>query len=269
MSVRREIFFCCFFLCLYDVTRTYTHCSSHSYETIEDEYPGLILERADSDPNAAGTTPASRNQIRAIRLSPTEKKHREKRLRQEEWDKILMNIGFTTLFQAISGACNGETFTKESTSDFLDGLVTDVSTPTALANYTGKKIPLIIHNGLQDLLFLLTHCHDATLPESFENTKRTIQKYFPLVYDTKVLATEYSDAIIKGGSSTLGDLYATTCTDDGGDPDDTVSMKVPPIVNQDGRSCQQAHEAAWDAYMTGTFTDTVYGLLYCSPSAGS
>ena len=226
------------------------------------------MERADSDPNAAGTTGASRNQIRAIRLSPTEKKRREKRLRQEEWDKILMNIGFTTLFQAISGACNGETFTKERTSDFLDGLVTDVSTPTALANYTGKKIPLIIHNGLQDLLFLLTHCHDATLPESFENTKRTIQKYFPLVYDTKVLATEYSDAIIKGGSSTLGELYATTCKDEG-EPDDTVSTKVPPIVNQDGRSCEQAHEAAWDAYMTGTFPDTGYCLLFCSPSAGS
>lgn len=43
------------------------------YETIEDEYPGLILEKADMDPTHAG---AARNQIRVIRMSDAEKKRR-------------------------------------------------------------------------------------------------------------------------------------------------------------------------------------------------
>mmetsp|Transcript_31305 Transcript_31305/g.65927 ORF Transcript_31305/g.65927 Transcript_31305/m.65927 type:complete len:738 (+) Transcript_31305:1488-3701(+) len=210
------------------------------YETIEDEYPGLILEKTDSYPVS----------IRAIRLSPAEKKHRETRKRQEAWDKLLLDIGFTTLFQAISDACNGKSFTKENTSGFLNGLCPELSTPTAHSgNGTERKIPLVIHNGLQDLMFLLTHFHNPSLPEAFEDTKKVVRGYFPIVFDTKVLGTEYSDASIKGGNTALGELFNTTCNN--GESDDILSLKVPHIVNQDGRSQGQAHEAAWDAFMTG------------------
>lgn len=219
------------------------------YETIEDEYPGLILERADAAPNANGTSsPATRNQIRAIRLSSVEKKRREKRLQQEAWDRVLMDIGFTTIFKAISDVCNGKLFTKEQTSGFLDGLYPSPSTAPAEGE-TGKRVPLIIHNGLMDLMFLLTHCHQPTLPDHFEDTKKIIGMYFPLVYDTKVLATEYSDAIIQGSKTSLEDLYGLTCTEGAFI---TARMKVPSIANHDGRSQGQAHEAAYDAYMTGS-----------------
>lgn len=185
-------------------------------------------------------------------LSPAEKKRREIRLRQGAWDRVLMDIGFTTLFKAISDACNGLTFTKERTTGFMNGQFTELSIPSNNNEETGKKIPLIIHNGLQDLMFLLTHCHDATLPESFEDTKKIIRSYFPLIYDTKVLATEYSDAIITSGSTGLEDLYKKTCTEDESDSDMSL-LKVPPIKNQDGGSQGQAHEAAWDAFMTGMY----------------
>lgn len=225
------------------------------YETIQDEYPGLILERADIDPNNNAEAAATlRNQIRVIRLSPAEKLRREARIKQEAWDELLMDMGFTIIFQAISDACNGNVFRATQTRQFLDGMCPELSTPTTNGVKSdpissmpagGRKIPLIIHNGLHDLLFLLTHCHNPTLPESFEDTKQIIRSYFPLVFDTKVIGTEYSDATIKGGSTTLGDLFDTICKDD------IVPFHVPTIVNQDGRNQGQAHEAAWDAYMTG------------------
>ena len=230
------------------------------YETIEDEYPGLILERADIDPNRNAEEAATlRNQIRVIRLSPTEKLRREARLKHEAWDELLMDMGFAIVFQAISDACNGNVFSEQQTRQFLDGMCSELSTPMAKMGdgvdesnsagssmvVEGRKIPLIIHNGLHDLLFLLTHCHNPTLPESFDDTKQIIRSYFPLVFDTKVIGMEYSDATIKGGSTTLGDLFDTICKDD------IPTFSVPPIVNQDGKNPGQAHEAAWDAYMTG------------------
>jgi len=228
------------------------------YETIEDEYPGLILERADAAPNTNGTSsPATRNQIRAIRLSSAEKKRREKRLQQEAWDRVLMDIGFTTIFKAISDACNGKLFTKEQTSGFLNGLYPSPSTSPAEGE-TRKKVPLIIHNGLMDLMFLLTHCHQPTLPDHFEDTKKIIRTFFPLVYDTKVLATEYSDAIIQGSKTSLEDLYGLTCTEGAFM---TAQMKVPSIANHDGSSQGQAHEAAYDAYMTGSIFNALVNRI--------
>ncbi len=231
------------------------------YESIEDEYPGLILERADIDPNNNEAAAATlRNQIRVIRLSPTEKLRRESRKKHEAWDEVLMEMGFTIIFQAISDACNGNVFSAQQTRQFLDGVCSELSTPMTnggVDSAGGRKIPLIIHNGLHDLLFLLTHCHKPTLPESFEDTKRIIRSYFPLVFDTKVIGTEYSDSFIKGGSTTLGDLFDTICTDE------IIRFSVPPIVNQDGRNSGQAHEAAYDAYMTGTTAHSYFDILSC------
>ncbi len=114
---------------------------------------------------------------------------------------------------------------------------------------TGRQIPLVIHNGLMDLMFLMTHCHRPVLPDEFEDTKKMIRKHFPSIYDTKILSSEYSDAIIQGGSSALGELYGVVCNDE---LNLDVPFKPPPIVNQcvDG-AAEQAHDAAWDAYMTG------------------
>jgi len=207
------------------------------YETIEEEYPGLVLERAASGPTAG---PAA-NQIRVIRLSSTEKKRREERLLQEEWSKLLYSIGFTTVFQAISDACNGRTFSDKQTNAFFAGESSDVSSP----GDGNKKIPLIVHNGLMDLMFLLTHCHGESLPESFEDTKRIIRGYFPYVYDTKILSTECSDAVVRGGNTALGELYQSVFSPEMND----LELKKATIMN--GDSSEQAHEAAWDAYMTG------------------
>jgi poly(A)-specific ribonuclease len=222
--------------------------------------------RADSGPNGG----AARNQIRVIRLSMSEKKQREERLLQEEWSKLVYAIGFTTVFQAISDACNGNSFSEEQTDAFFAGNSPRVSVPS---DDNGRKIPLIgefvcsvhscefklsspnlfdlctesilVHNGLMDLMFLLTHCHDSKLPECFEDTKKLIRNYFPLVYDTKILATECSDAVVRGGSTALGELYQSMFSPEIND----LGLKKSTITN--GSATEQAHEAAWDAFMTG------------------
>lgn len=207
----------------------------------------IYHHRADSGPNAG----AARNQIRVVRLSSDEKKERAKRILQEEWSRLLYTIGFTTVFQAISDACNGKGFSEEHIDAFFSGECSEVSLP---AGNRGKKIPLVIHNGLMDLMFLLTHCHDGTLPDSFEDTKKLIRGYFPLIYDTKILSTECSDAEVKGGSTALGDLYHSVYSPESND----IGLKLSTIMNHhDGESNGQAHEAAWDAYMTGC---VFYGL---------
>jgi hypothetical protein len=216
------------------------------YETIEAEYSGLLLERADLGPDAG---PTARNQIRVIRLSPEERRRRENRLKVEEWEKLLLeNLGFTTVFQAISDVCNGKVLTKERIEGFLGGSYPSPSMPSDNGG-SGRQIPLIVHNGLMDLMFLLTHCHNPTLPTNFEETKMQIRHYFPNIFDTKVMAIEYSDAQIKGGSTALGDLFDTLKHVDLGE-----QFLFPTVSNQEngGSGKGQAHEAAWDAYMTGS-----------------
>ena len=214
------------------------------YETIEAEYSGLLLERADLSPNAG---PTARNQIRVIRLTPEERKRRENRLKVEEWEKLLQtNLGFTTVFQAISDVCNGRVLTKERIEGFLDGSFPSPSVPLEEGG-NGRQTPLVVHNGLMDLMFLLTHCHDPSLPSNFEETKMRIRHYFPSIFDTKVMSTEYSDAQIKGGSTALGDLFDTLKHVDIGE-----TFLFPTISNQEEEGSEgQAHEAAWDAHMTG------------------
>ena len=239
------------------------------YETIEDEYPGLILERADIQDASwnAGVIGGGKDQIRVIRLNPVEKELRETRLRREAWDEVLMDCGFATIFHALSDACHGKKFTKRRTRAFLDGMSPELTWSSSAA---GRTIPVVVHNGLMDLMFLLTHCHHPTLPKNFEDTKRIIQNYFPFVFDTKVIADEYSDAIIKSGSTNLGDLYTITYGNSGIlSPDGTnLSLSNSPalIMNQDGKGQGQAHEAAWDAYMTGCVFFALCGRILDSKS---
>jgi hypothetical protein len=59
-------------------------------------------------------------------------------------------------------------------------------------------------------------------------------------------------------------LFGTVCgngeTTDGSSP---PSCEIPAVItNMDGRGQGQAHEAAWDAHMTGTFDDTS-AATYC------
>jgi len=66
-----------------------------------------------------------------------------------------------------------------------------------------RRIPVVGHNCFYDLLFLFRH-FEAPLPEDYVELKRKLNALFPLVYDTKVLATR---ALPPGVKTTLANLY--------------------------------------------------------------
>jgi hypothetical protein len=103
----------------------------------------------------------------------------------------------------------------------------------------------------------MTHFDSHTLPASYSDAKTMIHDYFPVVYDTKILSTEYSDTGIRNESTALGDLYKKLC------PNGLASLKH---MNRDENEEEggQAHEAAYDALMTGSIYLTLCTRIMAS-----
>ena len=102
--------------------------------------------------------------------------------------------------------------------------------------------PLVGHNLLYDLLFLHDH-FEAPLPPSLAACKASLHARLPLVWDTKLLATRCG----RFAETALGPLHAA-CV--GGEPPSPVAVSFPPdFARYDGG--EQAHEAGYDAHMTG------------------
>lgn len=242
------------------------------YDTIEFEYPSLLLEKVESFEK--NSYPHHQQQIRVLRLDPTEKKKRLKHKKKLEWERLQkQEIGWTRIFRALSQANHGH----------------------HQNNNTARQVPIVVHNGLMDLMFLLTHFHSQSLPKDYHELKSTIRNYFPLLYDSKVIATEHynfnkmrnsnnADLSPFDYSTVLGDLFNNLCgtninetTDDSStvvhnninnNADDTVidgstiTIVNIPIIEEDDLPQTHAgshtsstqpklHEAAYDAYMTG------------------
>jgi hypothetical protein len=267
------------------------------YESIGEEYPSLLLEKADG------------NRIRVLRLNDEEKAEREECLKHEEWNALHRDhIGFTDVFRALSAACRGQLAMGENGHVRIDGppdaepLLSRFSDQAgslrhfsyakakkaeAAARMAGvdksparkkkkkakskaieddavilkggeaRAVPIIVHNGLMDLLFLLTHCHSQKLPENYGDAKRLIHEYFPNVYDTKILSTECSDGTVRVGNTALGELYSRVCLlesmndhDSDEDNDAPIRYEVVGESTEDSND-DQMHEAAYDAFMTG------------------
>eukprot|EP00736_Rhodelphis_marinus_P001285 Rmarinus@m.25845 len=101
------------------------------------------------------------------------------------------------------------------------------------------KCPIVGHHCLYDLLFLYNHLH-AKLPETLVEFKTKLKELFPVVYDTKHLAM-----LADMGSLALESLHAA------------VKERFPQIQIEFApgfdmyKSSTAAHEAAYDAYITG------------------
>lgn len=217
------------------------------YESIQAEYPSLILE------NAGASHP---NQIRVMRLNPDEQRAREDRLRREAWEKLIVHeIGVWRVFMALSLACQGlEIPTDTITFARCDTDINWEKTVSSVENLetVGRKIPIIVHNGYMDLMFLLTHFHAHTLPPTFAEAKSIIHSYFPAIYDTKFLSTECTPASLWNESTHLEGLFIKLIRES----DDRLVELVPEIAGLNGFSYLLrdggAHDAAYDAFMTGT-----------------
>lgn len=200
------------------------------YESIGKEYPSLTLEKYGS------------NQIRVLRMTPEEKEIRRQRQRKEAWEWFMVEeLGFWRVFYALSQANRG--FCPIN-SLALASTMEEVGLQETLELKPTRKIPMVVHNGLMDLLFLMTHCHSPTLPESYEECKSLVTGYFPLIYDTKVMATE---GAVRQDNTVLSQLFTTVV------PDETAA----DLHLTEDATGAAAHEASHDAYMTGA---VFYGL---------
>jgi poly(A)-specific ribonuclease len=194
------------------------------YESINSEYPSLLVEK-------------HMNQIRVLRMNQVEQDARQERLAMESWDSVIMDLGFWRVFYAISMANKGfevknHLALAKSYSDVpLEG--TPVLVPL------DRQIPVAVHNGLMDLLFLMTHLHAHKLPDTLYETKQLIKSYFPLLYDTKTLSTE---CYRQEQNTELGNLYLKLVAED------PNAVRKFHVISDEG---DQPHEASYDAFMTG------------------
>ncbi|KAL7565338.1 hypothetical protein ACA910_014617 [Epithemia clementina (nom. ined.)] len=222
------------------------------YESIQQEYPSLILEKA---PNSY--------RICVWRLSDEEKERRELRLKKEAWEKLIVEqVGLYRIFYALSQAARG--FALDRDTPLLAATIDDVDWDKELSLYRGpkhRKIPIVVHNGFMDLCFLLSHFVAPQLPDSLSKCKEVIRWFFPVVYDTKILALEYSP-VHYNDNTRLGALFQRVKSQIEGRVD---VLRVGPDnslqTHDDGGSASSAsagqapaeeeHFADYDAYMTG------------------
>ena len=188
------------------------------YETIGTEYPALVLERGDQ------------NNILVLRLTPEEKEKRDLKKKNEDKEKLERDqVGFYKIIEALSNANKG--LLKNShlmkSNDNKQHAPTYEDIKENLKK--SKKIPIIVHNGFMDLLFILTHFHNSSLPQSWSELKILISSYFPLLYDTRFIASECAcqEYEQKDLSSLFSKMHA-------------------------GQTTACAHDAGFDSFMTGS-----------------
>ena len=105
-----------------------------------------------------------------------------------------------------------------------------------------RCVPLVVHNGMTDILFLMSHFYSTPLPDNFEGFKALLIRTFPYIYDTKYIANQYVNTIessAKPKSTKLFDLFHFFRT-----------YENSEVV--DGLLCDaQLHSAGYDAFITG------------------
>lgn len=178
---------------------------------IKYEYPSLHWEK-------------HHNQHVLVRLNDTEKKLRDERKKRVAWRQMhLDSIGFTRVFQALSKACRGElennsrldseykTFLDHekdgTTNEFIMKSMSQLDYIQSHRSGKSRRVPIVVHNGFMDFLYLFSYFHDSKLPSTYEGVKELLHGYFPIVYDTKVLATEFIDLPHHRNNSCLSELY--------------------------------------------------------------
>lgn len=119
----------------------------------------------------------------------------------------------------------------------------------------GSKKPVVGHNCYQDILFMI-HMHEHKLPENYDEFKAISTTAFPTIYDTKTLASQIigADAFT---TTYLGGVYAEVRKRFGCSTAEQLStvFRLPPgFYDYDEAALAgstKAHEAGYDAYMTG------------------
>mmetsp|Transcript_5781 Transcript_5781/g.8447 ORF Transcript_5781/g.8447 Transcript_5781/m.8447 type:complete len:493 (+) Transcript_5781:146-1624(+) len=192
------------------------------YERVEENFPDLIVEKSSDN----------RNQLQVLRLSEDEKKARWERNRLEAKSKLELDIGVFSIFELLQKEC------------------------------TSRDVPVIVHNGMMDMLFLLTHFVAGPL-DKYAQFCEQMQKTFPIVYDTKVLAERYQEDKILSSklngegkpaiqNSTWSSVLEYLVADlQKMHAESNSERKGVALHGENGETSGNYHSASYDAYMTG------------------
>jgi len=116
--------------------------------------------------------------------------------------------------------------------------------------------PVVGHNCLQDLLRIYSQFVED-LPLTYTKCKKSIHDFFPHVYDTKFICTEYKQQVFKKElASVLSSSNLLSLFDHLTDEKRNYIMFPPVIKHHDGfdryLDLNFPHEAGFDAFMTGS-----------------
>ena len=128
-----------------------------------------------------------------------------------------------------------------------------------IAAIAHAKCPLVVHNGFLDILHTFEK-FVAPLPEDVETFRTAFHSRFPIVYDTRhVVLTaskieEYRELEDLVPSATLGDAYESTRKEAFAGTHIALAKDFNRYQSSkdDEESPDFAHEAGYDAYMTGS-----------------
>jgi hypothetical protein len=110
-------------------------------------------------------------------------------------------------------------------------------------------------------MFLFSHFH-GELPDTHEEFKATLSAQFPSIWDTKLLSSQSGG---KYSDTQLGPLYKSCINDQSSAP---VAVETAEGFGKYGDGDGEfAHEAAFDAYMTGVVLAKLMSDGLCSPAA--
>ena len=115
----------------------------------------------------------------------------------------------------------------------------------AMLTESGK--PLIVHNGMLDIMFTLASFQEE-LPEKYSDFKILVNRLFPIIYDTRYLLEKipgfYEEFDKIAPAKGLKELYNFLKTNS----ENQIVLKSPFDKYYDEK---YAHEAGFDAFMTG------------------
>jgi poly(A)-specific ribonuclease len=220
----------------YAVMTTNPYIRRFLYETVAAQFPDLLAES-----RAAPGAFRGQSTFFVLRLNESQRAEHEAKVREEKQKQFDQKVGFFRIFDLLVNA----------------------------------KKPLIGHNCMYDNLFMMSH-FEGPLPASYSSFKELFHTCFPLLFDTKACVarepfkyvpetaatsapTEGSDPsdkrVARFGSTALGEVYKVflgeaKAAKDAGTSSIEVSF-APNFDRYEGEGNAAAHEAAYDAYMTG------------------
>lgn len=200
------------------------------YQWLESEHPDLIAE---SRPVPGGNH--YDKDFYVLRLTEAEKQARAEKEREERERALAAQVGVRRVYTAMAAS----------------------------------QKPLVGHNCMFDTLFMLAHFESNPLPSRFTDLQALMRARFPVVYDTKVLAShehyyyaKEEDGGEAGGAdaaaapqkrtarfenTSLGCVHQTLEKELAGG----VEISLAPGFSERYTDSANYHEAAFDAYVTG------------------